>query len=243
LRGDRRFAVVLPSGAKVDAQVEPGLLHLTAEASASGGVRLRDGHGESLDVVPDHSGEVIAVEHSRQGTALAVSAEADAWLSTRLGRSVRLVWQPDPRVRSIRPDLGGQPGETLSLADAGPLLLVNEASLRQLNEWVAEHEPTAAPLSRRRFRPNVVVDGDDAAPFAEDGWATVTLGEVTFRTTMVCDRCSVTMIDPVTLASGKEPIRTLARHRRWEGKTWFGVRLVPLGPGVLRVGDLVVPQS
>ncbi len=49
----------------------------------------------------------------------------------------------------------------------------------------------------------------------------------------------MTTIDPVTLASGKEPIRTLARHRRWDGRTWFGIRLVPLGIGTIRVGDLV----
>ena len=56
-----------------------------------------------------------------------------------------------------------------------------------------------------RFRPNVVIDGVDE-PFAE-----------------YCDRCVVTTIDPHTLEHGKEPIRTLARYRKWDCKTWFGV--------------------
>ena len=57
---------------------------------------------------------------------------------------------------------------------------------------------------------------------------------------MLCDRCVMTTIDPVTLAGGKEPIRTLARHRRWAGKTWFGIRLAPRSTGVISVGDQVV---
>ena len=48
--------------------------------------------------------------------------------------------------------------------------------------------------------------------------------------------------DPVTLEGGKEPIRTLARHRRWDRKTWFGTRLVRTGGGDrLHVGDAVEP--
>ena len=58
---------------------------------------------------------------------------------------------------------------------------------------------------------------------------------------MVCDRCVMTTIDPVSLLGGPEPIRTLARHRRWEGATWFGTRLVALGVGTVRVGDAVSP--
>jgi hypothetical protein len=41
----------------------------------------------------------------------------------------------------------------------------------------------------------------------------------------------------------KEPIRTLARHPRWDRKTWFGTRLVPLGTGTICVGDAVKPEE
>ena len=38
----------------------------------------------------------------------------------------------------------------------------------------------------------------------------------------------------------KEPIASLARIRRWDGKTWFGINLVPDAAGVtIRVGDEV----
>ena len=87
-----------------------------------------------------------------------------------------------------------------------------------------------------RFRPNIVLDGVEA-PFVEDTWSTVRIGNIEFRFAEHCDRCVLTTIDPRTLAQGHEPLRTLARHRKRDGKTYFGVRLVPLTTGPLRVGD------
>ena len=59
-----------------------------------------------------------------------------------------------------------------------------------------------------------------------------------FRAVKGCDRCVMTMLDPGTAAKGMEPIATLARHRRWDGKTWFGINLVPDTPEQsVRVGD------
>ncbi|WP_353814895.1 MOSC domain-containing protein [Agromyces sp. SYSU T00266] len=148
--------------------------------------------------------------------------EADAWLSARMRMPLRLVWQPDPLQRPVNTTHGGLPGDGLSLADAGPLLVASEASLTQLDDWTPDDVP---PLDVVRFRPNVVIDGDE--PFAEDSWGRVRIGDVRFRFGEVCDRCVVTTIDPVTLVRGKEPIRTLAKHRKWDGATWFGVRLIP----------------
>ena len=57
-----------------------------------------------------------------------------------------------------------------------------------------------------------------------------------------CDRCVMTTIDPDTAATGKEPIATLARSRRWDGKVWFGIYLIPderRTGDVIRVGDPV----
>jgi hypothetical protein len=50
----------------------------------------------------------------------------------------------------------------------------------------------------------------------------------------------LTTIHPDTAVKGREPLATLARHRRWDGKTWFGVQLIPDTPGAeLAVGDEV----
>lgn len=246
LAGDRRWAVVDPEGVSVTAREENALLGLVATPLDDDALRLGEEHDTagSLLVAAPRGAEPVAVGHSRQGTALPAGDAADAWISARIGRPLRLVWQPDPTARTVKPDYGGRPGDSLTLADASPLLLASEASLRQLNELAAgdaaeRGDAVPAPLVMERFRPNLVVDGE--TPFAEEAWTRVRIGGVEFRVEGCCDRCVMTTIDPETLVRGKEPIRTLARHRRREGKTWFGVRLVPVldaSPGdTVAVGD------
>lgn len=272
LEGDRRWGLVDQAGEKVTARELHALLGLRAEAVDEETIRIHAA-GESILVDTPLGLPPIPVSHSRQGFAPPADEDVSAWISDRVGRPLRLVWQEDPQVRRISGAHGGREGETLSLADAGPLLLTSRASLAQLEEWMTaeagEPDPegldpddistagadggdvggdgsagsatvgTAQGLSMIRFRPNVIIDGD--IPFEEDAWPTVRIGDVDFRTAETCDRCVMVTIDPETLATGKEPIRTLARHRRWDGKTWFGTRLVPLGSGELRVGDEVAP--
>ncbi len=87
----------------------------------------------------------------------------------------------------------------------------------------------------RKFRPNLVVAG--APAWAEDGWRVVRIGTARFRAVKACNRCVFTTIDPDTGSKGKEPLTTLARHRRWDGKTWFAINLIPDSPGAtLHVG-------
>jgi len=259
LARDRRWCLLDAAGTRITARQVHHLLGLHAEPAGPDGIRITDQDGASILVTapPDTGAEPI--EHERLGVVRCAAAEASAWLTVRVGRPTTLVWQPDPRTRPIAANRGGLPGEHLSLADAGPLLLVSEASLSQLDRWIAAEaevpdvagldprhvsggdNPHPQPLNVVRFRPNVVVDGD--VPFAEDHWSTVRVGEVIFRTTMICDRCVMPTIDPVTLAGGKEPTRALARHRHWDRKTWFGIRIAPLGTGTITVGDAVQPQN
>ncbi|WP_127792192.1 MOSC domain-containing protein [Agromyces sp. LHK192] len=250
LEGDRRWAVVDADGALVTAREAHGLLGLTAEPVAGGlvlGERERPGDSPPRVEAPTDAAPV-PVTQSRQGTALPAGPGADTWLSERIGRPLRLVWQPDPTVRTVKPELGGLPGDRVTLADAAPLLLASEASVAKLNELALQDaidrgETDAPPLVVERFRPNLVIDGDPRAPFAEETWELVRIGGVRFRVLGPCDRCVMTTIDPETLETGKEPIRTLARHRRRDGKTWFGIWLVPeleaSDVDVLDVGDPV----
>jgi MOSC domain-containing protein len=127
----------------------------------------------------------------------------------------------------------------VSFADAYPLLAATTASLSAVNDWIAEG-PLAdeGPLPMTRFRPNLVIDG--AGAWEEDGWRRVRIGSALFRAVKGCDRCAMTLTDPDTAAKGNEPIATLARHRKWDGATWFGMQLVPDNPGVtISVGDEV----
>ena len=59
------------------------------------------------------------------------------------------------------------------------------------------------------------------------------------RVTKRCGRCVVTTTDQRTAERGREPLRTLARHRRVGGDLAFGQNLVPERTGTLRLGDPV----
>ncbi len=259
LARDRRWGVFDDAGESITSRRLHHMLGLRAEPVDPTTIRVIDREGASIDVEAPVGAAPTPVGLTGQRSALPARSEAHDWLSARVGHRVRLLWQPDPTQRPIAEKHGGLPGDSLSFADDAPLLLATEASMAQLNEWIrdesglpdvpdidpedlsGEAAPRAggfAPLDILRFRPNVVVDGDE--PFAEDDWSAVRVGDVEFRTTVRCDRCVMTTIDPVTLAGGKEPIRTLARHRRWDGKTWFGIRLAPLSTGTISVGDRVV---
>jgi uncharacterized protein YcbX len=258
IAGDRRWGLIDDSGQKITAREVHRLLGFRAEALGGDTIRISDRDGAGILAVAPIGADRVPVGHSRQGYARLAAEGVNDWLSDRIAMPVRLIWQDDPTARTLAEDKGGIRGEHLSLADAGPLLLASEASMAQLNAWiqpdaelpdVPDLDPAdlstgtgaSQALDIVRFRPNVVIDGEE--PFAEDAWPTVRIGNLKFRTTMVCDRCVMTTIDPITLASGKEPIRTLARHRRWDGKTWFGTRLVPLGTGTICVGDAVEPEE
>ncbi|WUH95050.1 MOSC domain-containing protein [Streptomyces sp. NBC_00433] len=238
LAGDRRWMLV---GAGTDSAVtqreQPRLTLLAALPVGGGGLRLTAPGQPPLTVVRPAGGPLRTVRLFA-GTldVLAAGDEADAWFSGFLGTPVRLVHLDDPAVRRpIEPEYA-RPGETVSLADGYPLLVTTTASLDALNTLIAAGDRAEeGPLPMNRFRPNAVIDG--TGPWAEDGWRRVRIGEVTFRVPKPCGRCVVTTTDQDSGARGKEPLRSLARHRRIGSSLVFGQNLIPEQSGTLRVGD------
>lgn len=234
LAHDRRWALVRPDGTVVTARTRDRMLRIAATPTRTG-LRLSAPGEVDLDVAFPADGVRVPVGVSRMPLARHAGEVAAHWCSRVLEEPVRLVWQDDPHTRSVSAEHGGHDGDHMSLADAAPLLVASTASLARLNEWITETDPDAAvPITR--FRPNVVVDGV-REPFDEDRWARIRIGTVTYRFAEQCDRCVLTTIDPDTLVHGKEPLRTLARHRRRDGKTWFAVRVIPESTGTIRIGD------
>ncbi|KGN33705.1 molybdenum cofactor biosysynthesis protein [Knoellia sinensis KCTC 19936] len=247
--GDRRFMVVDTDGQLVSAREVHRLFAITADVPATdptlaGGLRLRaDGVDDLL--VGDAEGDEVPVRlHRHDLTGLLVSRKADDWISAVVGRpGLRLVRCVDPTRRALNPAFSRE-GDHTAYADGYPVTLASLRSLAQLNDWIAEGavergETQPDPMPIERFRPNVVIDGDLDA-FVEDSWGRVRLGDVDFRVAKPVDRCVMTTIDPVTLATSKEPIRTLSRHRRWDGTTWFAIQLIPDNTGAVRLGDRVL---
>lgn len=237
LAGDRRWMVVDHDGMKVTARELHPMLRIAPEL-VPGGILLTFPDREPLlvDEPAGNLGDVRIWDDTVQ--AAYAGPDADAWLSGALQRDVRLVFLDDPTRRAVDPETS-QPGDVVTFADGYPMLLASTSSLERLNEWIQDG-PNAGtePLDMRRFRPNLVVSG--AEPFAEDDWSRIRVGDATFRVAQGCSRCVLTTVHPDTIAKAHEPIATLARHRRWDGKVWFAVDLLPEEPGaVLRVGDEV----
>ena len=157
-----------------------------------------------------------------------VGEEADRWFSEFLEFRCRLVRKPDDDLRLVD-SIYAESGDQVGFADGFAFLLISEASLEDLNSRLED------PLPMHRFRPNFVVRG--CGPYTEDEWSHVRIGDVPFRVADACPRCAITMTDQKTGTPGKEPLRTLATYRKFDGEVFFGRNLIHDALGTVRVGD------
>lgn len=241
LAGDRRWMLVDAAGAAVTAREYPHLLLIRPRLLDDGGLEVRSpGAPGALRVARPAPGPLVEVSLFGKTPfgATPGGSLADTWFSELLGTPVRLVYADDPARRPADPAYAGA-GVPLAFADGYPLLLATEASLTALNEAIANGEKAEeGPIPMVRFRPNLVVAGGIA--WAEDGWRRLRIGAAEFAVVKGCARCAIPTTDEQTALRRKEPTYTLAKSRRWAGKVWFAINLVPLGAGhTLRVGDEV----
>ncbi|MFE3323751.1 MOSC domain-containing protein [Streptomyces sp. NPDC059176] len=239
LAGDRRWMLVDAGWRTVTQRQQARLALAEVEQLDDGAVRLSaPGHERLTVAVPEPAGATPVELFGDKVEAVPAGNAPDAWFSDFLGVPVRLVYLHDPAYgRPIDPEYA-QPGETVSFADGYPLLIVSASSLDALNSLIAHGDhPEEGPLPMNRFRPNLVVEG--TGPWAEDDWKRIAVGEVTFRVPRPSGRCVITTTDQTTAERGREPLRTLGRHRRFGDRLVFGQNLVPENTGTVRVGDPV----
>ena len=234
LRHDRRWMVVDGAGRFLTQRVLPRMALIQARPDC-GGVVLSDGTAHIRVACPAAGVPLglVTIWRNTLPAADAGNAAAD-WLSTVLGQPCRLVHMHDTGARPINPAFA-RTGETVSFADGYPVLLTSLGSLADLNARLTH------PVSISRFRANIVVGG--AAPWAEDCWRLIRIGGAVFRVAKPCDRCIVTTIDQRTgqRPDRTEPLRTLGTFRHDERGIMFGQNLVPVGLGVIKIGDRVEP--
>jgi uncharacterized protein YcbX len=160
-----------------------------------------------------------------------MGALAAQWFSDFLGRPLRLVrFDPDERRYSSARWTGALQAEN-QFSDGYPLLVAGRASLDELNRRLAARG--AAPVTMARFRPNLVIEGDELGPFDEDHLHELQIetdeGPVLLRLVKPCARCPMPNIDPATAETGTEPGDTLAGFRadaRVGGAVTFGMNAV-----------------
>jgi uncharacterized protein len=119
------------------------------------------------------------------------------------------------------------PETTTPYFDACPVSLIGTASLA----WCREHLDVDA--DRRRIRPNLVVETDEA--FVEETWGLVALGEVRLRAVERIERCRMIDIAQEGLPRDGRWLKALTQAR----EMCLGVYLDVAAPGVVTVGDSV----
>lgn len=232
LRYDRRWMVTTPRGEFITQRECPALALVRPE--------IREPH---LRITAPGMPELVIALHPMGGrpvstmiwedevAVVAPDHQADDWFSRVVGQEAVLAYMPDSVVREVDRDRAPRGGRT-GFADGFPFLLIGESSLEELNGRLA------APLPMNRFRPNLVVAG--SAPFAEDGWRSIRVGEVPMEVVKPCARCVMTTTSQERgVREGDEPLRTLATFRRQDGKVMFGQNVVHYATGRLTVGDPV----
>ena len=219
LRHDRRWMLVDETGEFMSQRAHPRMALIST--------RLSDGHlivsapGMPDLEIPLHqeNGDSIDVRvwgDTNRGAL--VGKEADRWFGEFLTFPCRLVHKPDDDPRLVDSSFA-ESGDQVGFADGFAFLLISEASLEDLNDRLED------PLPMNRFRPNFVVRGCE--PYAEDGWSRLRIGDVPFRVAEACPRCAITTVDQETGTRGKEPLRTLATYRKFDGEVFFGRNLHP----------------
>ena len=166
-------------------------------------------HGmPDLAVPATTGGESIGVTiWDDQCPALDAGDASAEWLSSFLGKTVRLVSFDASHRRPCDPEFVGDVAAQSKFADAFPLMILSEASLANLNQRLA------APLPMNRFRPNIVLNGIKAHD--EDRIRELYSSSVQLRMVKACTRCSITTTDQATGRVDQEPLRTLKAYR-WD---------------------------
>jgi molybdenum cofactor sulfurtransferase len=143
-----------------------------------------------------------------------------------------------------------QSGKIL-LSNESPILMIYTSSVAELNNRISDSG--ANPVPDSTFRANLVLEptGSDTAPsaYAEDSWGSIQVGSQRYKLLGACRRCQMVCVDQATGHRGQEPLSTLAKTRRFDGKVYFGVHMrhepwtSPAGNSrttpYIRVGELV----
>lgn len=240
--GDREFAI-WEDGRLVDQKVDQWVASIAADYDhLSQTLTLsHPEHGEYVhrrrDEGEKRQGKWVLDEFevTDQGDEVAV------WISTILGRPVRLVdakepWQVNFPVAGM---VRVHEDPKIRFNAATDVSVANEASLEDLNQHL-DH-----PVGMDRFRANVIIEGVNA--YEEETFEKLFNSDVSLLNVSTAERCIIITTDQKT---GERPrnnmLRTLRRLRmkpkelRYGSGMMFGNYMKTEKPGYLSVGDTLV---
>ena len=236
LEHDRRFMLVDPGGQFYTQREYPRMATVWTEIDGESlTLSAPDMPELRVPTRPEGKSKVRVQVWNSTCNAVTVGQEADEWFSQYLGMPCALVYMPDDSKRFSNPKFGGE-GRRVGFADGYAYQLAHQGSLAQLNWRLAAKGHPPVPMNR--FRPNIVVKGPSA--WAEDDWGDLAINGAKLRTSKPCGRCQVTTTDQTTgEVRGPEPLETLSTYRDSPFGVRFGMNLVTLQEGTIRVGDAV----
>lgn len=237
--GDRGF-VLWREGALVDQIETPQIASLAAGFDrVAGTLRFEHAdHGTYVHEVRNEGPKREAKWVLDEFQTLDQGDRVADWLSSALGKEVRLVsphepWKinfPIPQMQRLHQ----QPKQ--SFYSASPVSLANQASLDDLNGRLD------TPVGMDRFRVNVVVDGLD--PYQEDELTSFGTEAVELLQVTPAERCVIVTTDQKTgLRAKGDLLKVLGEYRRKKKEDRFGSGIIfglymAVGrEGTLRVGD------
>lgn len=169
-------------------------------------------------------------------------AEASAWFSKYLNKSVKLVRLPADHDRQIEAEFANKKGvQVASYTDQYPFLVINRASMDIVEKETLE-ECKVDPVTEKRFRPNIIVSG--FAPWEELLFVRARAGKAILYPSKPDPRCKLTTVlpDKGRFGDNKQPMEWVYANR----KGIFGMltQYDPSSEGVsIHVGDdFVVDQ-
>jgi uncharacterized protein len=231
LRHDRSWMLVDETGEFMSQRAHPRMALISIRFSAEHLIVSAPGMEElEIPLYPQAESSIDVRVWGDTNRGELVTEEANRWFTEFLKFPCRLVHKPEDDPRLVDSSFA-ESGDQVGFADGFAFLLISEASLEDLNMRLED------PLPMNRFRPNFVVRG--CGPYAEDGWSRLRIGSVPFRVAEPCPRCAITTVDQETGTRGKEPLRTLATYRKFEGEVFFGRNLIHDTLGTVSVGASV----
>ena len=226
---DRAYMVVDPSGRFVSQRVLPRMA-LVRTTLKSAELILRAPGMLALHVALDRVEERSEAEVWKDRVAaFDMGALCAQWFSDFLGQPLRLVrFDPDVRRLASREWTGELEAPT-AFQDGFPLLVASTAGLDELNRRLAL--AGGSPITRNRFRPNLVLSGLD--PNGEDQLDEIAFttadGPVRLKCVKPCVRCPIPDVDPESGVPGHavgDTLSTYRGHPRMGGAVTFGMNLV-----------------
>lgn len=234
ITGDRGYAI-LRGDAVANLKSLPTMTKVVVNLVEGGILFQAEGHPDHVHRFHDTGDETSLTFYADQFPILDQGDEVAGWLSSVTGEEVRLVALKENIERNLPLDqLSAAHGvEQDGFCDLSPVMLVNAASLEDVNSQLAEEIPV------ERFRCNIVVHGLE--PYAEDDIDGYQAESFSLTHVIGCERCVIINTDHQSGDMNKEPLKVLNGYRRIEGGyasgILFGNYFNVEGRGALSVGD------